>query len=100
MIRIFTFINPYLTNGFSHHYQLGGSTFIFRGIRSELYFLSHLTMKFLCANRIAPDGTPQNVTSGAMLFACQTKRTPGLNELKIFNIQFYLGSPFILHWQV
>ena len=27
--------NPYLTNGFSHHYQLGESTFIFRGVRSD-----------------------------------------------------------------
>ena len=28
-------INPYLTSGFSHHYHLGESTFIFRSIRSE-----------------------------------------------------------------
>ena len=28
-------INPYLTNGFSHHYHLGESTFMFRGIRSN-----------------------------------------------------------------
>ena len=28
-------INPYLTNGFSHHCQLGESTFIFRGVRSD-----------------------------------------------------------------
>ena len=28
-------INPYLTNGFSHHYHLGESTFIFRGIRGD-----------------------------------------------------------------
>ena len=27
--------NPYLTNGFSHHYQLGESTSIFRGVRSD-----------------------------------------------------------------
>ena len=50
--------NPYLTNGFSHHYQLGESTFIFMGVRSDFYFLSDFSMKFLCANRIAPDGTP------------------------------------------
>ena len=31
-------INPYLTNGFSHHYQLGESTFIVRGVRSDFYF--------------------------------------------------------------
>ena len=28
-------LNPYLTNGFSHHYRLGESTFIFRGVRSD-----------------------------------------------------------------
>ena len=27
--------NPYLKNGFSHRYQLDGSTFIFRGVRSD-----------------------------------------------------------------
>ena len=59
-----TKINPYLTNGFSHHYQLGESTFFFRGVRSVfLYFLSHFSMKFLCANRIAPDGTPRSAAS-------------------------------------
>ena len=31
-------INPYLTNGFSHHYQMGESTFIFRGVKSDLIF--------------------------------------------------------------
>ena len=33
-LSLITF-NPYLTNGFSHHYHLGESTFIFRGIRSD-----------------------------------------------------------------
>ena len=27
----------YLMNGFSHHYHLGESTFIFRGIRSDFF---------------------------------------------------------------
>ena len=44
----------------SNRYQLGESTFIFRGARSDFYFLSHFSMKFLCANRIAPDGTPRS----------------------------------------
>ena len=35
---------------------------------SDFYFLSHFSMKFLCANRIAPDGTPRSA-SGAILFA-------------------------------
>ena len=33
--------NPYLTNGFSHHYQLGESTFIFRARRSDFKILFH-----------------------------------------------------------
>ena len=52
-------INPYLTN----HYQLDESTFIFRGVRSDFYFLSHFSIKFPCANRIAPDGTPRSAAS-------------------------------------
>ena len=52
-------------------------------------------MKFLCANRIPPDGTPRSVAeatvSGAMLFAyvtyavwlCPIKRTSGLYELML-----------------
>ena len=32
---IFYLFNPYLTNGFSHHYQLKESKFIFRGVRSD-----------------------------------------------------------------
>ena len=35
MLYIQVSINPYLKNGFSHHYHLGESTFTFRGIRSE-----------------------------------------------------------------
>ena len=48
-------------NGFSHHYQLGESTFISWGGRSD--FLSHFEMKFLCANRIAPDAMPRSAAS-------------------------------------
>ena len=47
-------INLCLTNGFSHHYQLDESTFVFRGVRGDFYFLTYCSMKFLCANRIAP----------------------------------------------
>ena len=28
-------LNPYLTNGFSHHYHLGESTSVLRGIRRD-----------------------------------------------------------------
>ena len=61
-------VNPYLTNGFSHHYQLGESTFIFMGVTSNFYFLSHFSMKFLCANRIAPDKTPHSAASHLGLY--------------------------------
>ena len=61
-------INPYLTNGFSHHYQLDESTFIFRGVRSDLYFLSDFSMTFSLANIIAPDGTPRSAASHLVLF--------------------------------
>ena len=36
---------PYLTNGFSHHYQLEESTFIFRGVRSNFEILFNFSMK-------------------------------------------------------
>ena len=39
--------NPYLTNGFSHHYHLGESTFILRDIGSDFESLFHFSMKFL-----------------------------------------------------
>ena len=52
-----------MTNGFSHHYQMGESTFILKGVRGDFYFSSHFLMKFLCANRLAPDGTPRSTAS-------------------------------------
>ena len=65
------FLNPYLTNGFSHHYQWGQSTLILGGVRCDFYFLSDFSIKFVGANRIALDVTPRSagVTSGAILFA-------------------------------
>ena len=66
-VGLFCLLNPYLTNGFSHHYQLDVSTFMFRGVRGDYYVLSEFSMKFLCVNRIAPDGTPRSV---AMLGLC------------------------------
>ena len=60
--------NPYLTNGFAHHRQLDEFTFIFRGVRSDFYFLSHFSMKFLCANRIAQVGTPRSAASHLGLY--------------------------------
>ena len=66
--RYCTEFNPYLMNEFSHSYLLGESTFMFRGVRSDFYFLSCFSMKFLCANRIAPDGTPRSVASHLGLY--------------------------------
>ena len=39
--------NPYLTNGFSHHYHLGESTVIFRGVRSNFSILFNFSIKNL-----------------------------------------------------
>ena len=61
-------LNPYLTNRFSHHYHLGESFFIMKGVRSDFLFLSHFSMKFLNANRMAPDGTPRSAASHLGLF--------------------------------
>ena len=41
---------------------------MFRGVRSDFYFLSDFWMKFLCANSIAPDGTPRSAASHLGLF--------------------------------
>ena len=35
---------------------------MFRGVRSE-FFLSQFSVNFLCANRIARDGTPRSAAS-------------------------------------
>ena len=59
----FKTFNPYLTNGFSHHYHLGESIFILRNIKSDFQFLNKFLMKILLANRIAPDGTPRSAAS-------------------------------------
>ena len=59
-------INPYLTNEFSHCYQLGESSFIFRvlGVISNFYVIP------LCKqNSPKWDAAFCGVTSGAMLFA-------------------------------
>ena len=41
--------------GFTHHYHLGESTLIFSGFICGFKILIHVLMKFLKANRIAPD---------------------------------------------
>ena len=44
------------------------ATAFIRGVNSDFYFLSFFSMKFLCANRIAPDGTPRSAVSHLGLF--------------------------------
>ena len=62
-------INPLVTNGLPHSYQLDGSTSIFRGNRSSFSFLFHFSMKFVSTNRIAPDWTPRFAASHLGLFS-------------------------------
>ena len=57
-----------MTNGLSHSYHLDESTFIFRGVRSNILFSFHFSMKINLASRIAPDGTPRFATSHLGLF--------------------------------
>ena len=54
------YVNPYLKNGFSHHYQLDESTFILGAAGVILKFYSIFDEQ---ANRIAPDGTPRSAAS-------------------------------------
>ena len=61
-------LSPLVTNGFSHSYHLDESTFIFRGISRNFSFLFHFSMKFMSANRKAPDGTPRFAASHLGLF--------------------------------
>ena len=54
--RLQNYINPLVTNGFSHPYHLDESTFILRGI-SDFSFLFLFSMKFMEAKGISTDGT-------------------------------------------
>ena len=98
-------LNPLVTNGISHPYHLDESIFIFKGIRSNISFLFHLSMKFTPANRKAPDGTPRFAASHLGLFCLpmshkkDARRISGLNpgwsftrlnRLCIFSRDIYL----------
>ena len=57
-------LNPYLKNGFSHHYLLGESTLILGVLGVIFIFYLIVRRSFgLCANRIAPDRTPRSAAS-------------------------------------
>ena len=62
IFSIFVYIlesfNPLVANGLSNPYYLDESIFILSGVSSNFSFLSHFSMKFMEANRIAPEGTP------------------------------------------
>ena len=44
-------LNPLVTNGFFHPYQMGECITILRGIRRNLSFLFHFSMKFRVSNK-------------------------------------------------
>ena len=55
--------SQYMTNELAHHYLLGESIFIFRGIRSDFRCFISIFDKILYANRTAPDGMPHSAAS-------------------------------------
>ena len=63
-----------MTNGPSHSYHLGESTFIFGDIRCDFRFLFTFSMNFLYANRIASDRTPHFAASHLGLFCLPTSQ--------------------------
>ena len=60
--------HPLVTNGFSNPYNFDESTFILRGIRSNVSFLFHFSMKIILVDRKALDGTPRFAASHLGLF--------------------------------
>ena len=81
-------LNPNKPNRFSNPYQMGESTFIFKGLGSNLSFLFHFSMKIKIANRIAPDGT---TPGGYSVCICPIKRPPGLYGLKEWDDMIFLA---------
>ena len=76
---------PYVKNGLSHHYHSGEPTFIYSGIRSKFLFLFHLSIKFLLASRIAPDGTPRVAASHLRLFCLPMSHTKDARFIWVNN---------------
>ena len=52
----------------NHVWSVGCIHFHFRGVRSDFQFSSPFLMKFLYANRIAPDETPHFAASHLVLY--------------------------------
>ena len=61
-------MNTFLTNGFAHHYRMGESTSISKGIRIYFKIIFHFSINVLYAKRIAPDGTPHSAASQLALY--------------------------------
>ena len=57
-----------MKNKLAHHYHLGEGTVTFRDISSDFELLFHFSIKFLEANIIVPDGTPQRAASHLGLY--------------------------------
>ena len=76
-------VNPFVTNGLSHPYHLDESTFVFRGVESNVSLSFLFSMKFMSASRIAADGMQHFAASHLGLFCLPMshKRTPGLYGL-------------------
>ena len=84
-----------MTNGLSHHYQLGESMSNFRRIRSIVSFV------FVCFFDSIPvskqysarcDATLCGFSTGAIpvVYRCQINRTPGLYKLKVNFLKHYI----------
>ena len=60
------------------------------------YFLSHFSMKFLFANRIAPDGTPRSAAShlGLYCLPMSHKRDTRLSELNMRKLLLHINGMF------
>ena len=74
-------LNPLVTNGHSHPYHLDESTFIFRGIRSILFFsfISFFDENHVSAKQNCPSGMPRfHIWDTSVCLCPIIKRTPGL----------------------
>ena len=93
-----------MTNGHSYCYHLDEPVFIFRGIRSNVSFLFHFSMKIMSAKSIAQDGTWRLAASHLGLFCLPMshKKDTRLIWIKwsIYLIFFLLVAIFDLVYNV
>ena len=86
------FINPLMTNGFTHHYHLGKPTFIL-GYKECFQFLFHFFIKFLQPNRMAPDGMLRSAASHLRLYclAMSHIKDTGLIKISVLFLLYELS---------